>query len=144
MTDSAIPDFFQSMISSAVSAVATRRLLTYATMTSVETLSCIRSRIFDFSSAVVSPAAARLDGGGALAGAGAVAAAGSAAGAVGVADAEPDDVVDFFFPNGHHHAIFSSGRFSRPTAASASSAGGSHANASNSTRYQVESVSWQS
>src|SRR5262245_36785189 len=142
MTDSAIPDFFQSMISSAVSALATRRLLTYATMTSVETLSCIRSRIFDFSSEVVSPAAAELEGGGALAGA--AAAAGAAAGAAGVADAEPDDVVDFFFPNGHHQATFSSGRFSLPTAASVSSAGGSHANASNSTRYQLDSVSWQS
>src|SRR5262245_41631424 len=142
MTDSAIPDFFQSMISSAVSAVATRRLLTYATMTSVETPSWARSRTFDFSSAVDSPAAGRLGDGGALAAAGAGAA--ETAGAAAAAGVQPEMDVDVFFSIGHHHAILLSGRFSFPTAARVSSAGGSHENASNSTRYQLESVSWQS
>src|SRR5262245_55355878 len=115
-------------------------------MTSVETPSCVRSRTFDFSSAVDSPAVARLDGAGTFAeeGAGAAEAAGAPAGAEVAAGVEPELDGDFFFSNGHHHAILLSGRFSFPTAARVSSAGGSHENASNSTRYQVESVSWQS
>src|SRR5262245_23065479 len=108
-------------------------------MTSVLTSSCIKSRIFDFSSAVVSPAVARLAGAGAVAAAGEV--AGAEAGDAAAGDGEDVAAGFFFLSNGHHQPIFSSGRFSLATAASVSSAGASHAKASNSTRYQLESVS---
>src|SRR5262249_16293172 len=50
MTESAIPDFFQSRISSAVSAALTGLLLTYATRTSAPTPSRMSTRIFALSS----------------------------------------------------------------------------------------------
>src|SRR5262245_969730 len=49
MTASEIPDFFQSMISSAVSGGLGRLARTYDTMTSAPTPSCMRARTFSFS-----------------------------------------------------------------------------------------------